>query len=159
MPHATADSLVEALRGRPILSPQQFNELIASTPLPSDNLELARTLIRLRWLTIYQAKKLLAGRPDELMIGQYVIIDKLGEGGMGKVYKAMQLSLNRVVALQIVRNSLLRSETALRRFQREVRAAAKLRHPNIVHVFDADHVGDRHFLFMEFIDGVDLANC
>ena len=158
MPHATADSLVEALRGRPILTPSQFNDVIRKhAPAHTDNLELARSLIRLGWLTVYQAKKLLSGRPDELMVGQYVIIDKLGEGGMGKVYKAKQLSLNRVVALKIVRNSLLRSDTALRRFQREVRAAAKLRHPNIVHVFDADHVGDRHFLCMEYIEGIDLA--
>jgi serine/threonine protein kinase len=158
MPHATVDSLVEALRGRPILTPKQFDELIHQhAPAQSDTLELTRTLIRLGWLTIYQAKKLISGRPDDLMIGQYVILDKLGEGGMGKVYKATQLSLNRVVALKILRNSLLRSHTALKRFQREVRAAARLRHPNIVHVFDADHVGERHFLCMEYIDGIDLA--
>ena len=66
MPHATADSLVEALRGRPILTPKQFDELIRDhAPLHTDNQELARTLIRLRWLTVYQAKKLLAGKPDE----------------------------------------------------------------------------------------------
>jgi serine/threonine protein kinase len=158
MPHATVDTLVEALRGRPILSPKQFDELIRDhAPAHADTLELARTLIRLGWLTIYQAKKILSGKPEDLLIGQYVILDKLGEGGMGKVYKATQLSLNRVVALKIVRNSLLRSDTALKRFHREVRAAARLRHPNIVHVFDADHVGDRHFLCMEYIDGIDLA--
>jgi serine/threonine protein kinase len=158
MPHATVDSLVEALRGRPILNPKQFDELVRQhAPAHADTLELARTLIRLGWLTIYQSKKLLSGRPDDLLIGQYVILDKIGEGGMGKVYKATQLSLNRVVALKIVRNSLLRSATALKRFHREVRAAARLRHPNIVHVFDADHVGDRHFLCMEYIDGIDLA--
>jgi serine/threonine-protein kinase len=158
MPHATVDSLVEALRGRPILTSKQFDAVIRDhAPAHADNQELARTLIRLGWLTVYQAKKLLSGRPDELLVGQYLILDKIGEGGMGKVYKAMQLSLNRVVALKIVRQALLNSETALKRFHREVRAAAKLNHPNIVHVFAADHVGDRHFLCMEYIDGIDLA--
>jgi serine/threonine protein kinase len=158
MPHATVDALVEALRGRPILTPKQLDELIRQhAPAHADTLELTRTLIRLGWLTVYQAKKLISGRPDDLLIGQYVILDKLGEGGMGKVYKATQLSLNRVVALKIVRNSLVRSSTALKRFHREVRAAARLRHPNIVHVFDADHVSERHFLCMEYIAGIDLA--
>jgi serine/threonine protein kinase len=158
MPHATVDSLVEALRGRPILTPKQFDELTrVHAPIHTHNQELARTLIRLRWISIYQAKKLLAGKADELVVGQYLILDKLGEGGMGKVYKAMQLNLHRVVALKIVRQSLLSSDTALKRFQREVRAAAKLNHPNIVHVFAADHVGDRHFLCMEYIQGIDLA--
>src|SRR5262249_47558127 len=73
------------------------------------------------------------------------------------VYKAIQLNLNRTVALKIVRAALLKSRTALRRFKREVVAAAKLNHPNIVKVFDADEVGDRHFLAMEYIQGCDLS--
>jgi serine/threonine-protein kinase len=76
---------------------------------------------------------------------------------MGRVYKAVQLSLNRPVALKVVRAQLLSNATALRRFRREVKAAAGLRHPNIVSVFDADRVADRHFLAMEFIEGPDLA--
>jgi len=158
MPLETIDSLVDALRGRPILRPEQFDELLRRhAPATTDTQELARILIRLRWITIYQAKKLIAGKADELVIGQYVILDKLGEGGMGKVYRAIQLNLNRVVALKIVRGNLLKSETALKRFVREVQAAAKLNHPNIVKVFDADHVGDRHFLAMEYIEGSDLS--
>lgn len=158
MPLQTVDSLIEALRGRPILQPDQFDQLTREHgPASKDTQELARTLIKLRWLTIYQAKKLVSGKADELTIGPYVILDKLGEGGMGKVYKAMQLSLGRVVALKVVRGQLLRNEIALKRFQREVRAAAKLKHPNIVTVFDADQVGDRHFLVMEYMAGIDLS--
>lgn len=158
MPLDTVDSLIESLRGRPILKPEQFEQLIREHgPTHVDTQELARTLIKLRWLTVYQAKKLIAGKADELVIGPYVILDKLGEGGMGKVYRAMQLSLGRVVALKVVRSSLLRNEITLKRFQREVRAAAKLKHPNIVTVFDADQVGDRHFLVMECIAGSDLS--
>jgi serine/threonine-protein kinase len=158
MPLDTVDSLIESLRGRPILQPDQFAQLAREyAPASKDTQDLARTLIRLRWLTVYQAKKLVSGKADELIVGPYVILDKLGEGGMGRVYKAMQLSLGRVVALKVVRGQLLKNEVALKRFQREVRAAAKLKHPNIVTVFDADTVGDRHFLVMEYIAGTDLA--
>lgn len=158
MPLATVDSLVEALRGRAILNPQQLDTLSREhAPAHGDTQELAKTLIRLKWLSVYQAKKLLADKADELQVGQYVILDKVGEGGMGKVYKAVQLSLHRTVALKVVRAALLKSEVALKRFQREVRAAGKLNHPNIVRVFDADQIGDRHFLAMELIEGSDLA--
>jgi serine/threonine-protein kinase len=157
MPLDTVNSLVDALRTKPILRPEQVQELLTKyAPAHPDTQDLARTLIRLRWLTIYQAKKLVAGKADDLVLGQYVILDKLGEGGMGRVFKAVQLSLNRPVALKVVRNSLLNNETALKRFRREVRSAAQLSHPNIVRVFDADQVNRRHFLAMEYMDGVDL---
>jgi serine/threonine-protein kinase len=109
------------------------------------------------WITIYQARKLLSGHCAELMIGHYVVLDKLGEGGMGKVYKAKQLRLNRIVALKVIRPNLIANEMALKRFRREAKAAAQLTHPNIVRLFDADQIGDRHFLAMEFIDGSDPA--
>jgi serine/threonine-protein kinase len=158
MPLETVDSLVDALRGRPILRPEQFDELLRDhAPAHADTQELAKALIRLRWLTIYQAKKIVAGKADELVIGPFVVLDRLGEGGMGKVYKAVQLSLNRVVALKVVRAALLKSEIALKRFEREVKAAADLNHPNIVRVFDAGQIADKHFLAMEYIAGSDLA--
>jgi eukaryotic-like serine/threonine-protein kinase len=158
MPLDTVDSLIDALRGRPILLPEQFEQLSREHgPAHSDTQKLAQTLVKLRWLTVYQAKKLIAGKGDELIVGPFVILDKLGEGGMGKVYKATQLRLGRVVALKVVRGSLLKNEIALKRFQREVRAAAQMNHPNIVRVFEADQLGDRHFLVMEHIAGMDLA--
>src|SRR5262245_18003457 len=138
MPLDTVESLVNALRRRPILRPDQMQEVLTKyAPAHADTQELARTLIRLRWITIYQAKKLVSGKADELVVGQYLVLDKIGEGGMGRVFKAVQLSLNRPVALKVVRNSLIKNETALKRFRREVRSAAHLSHPNIVRVFDA----------------------
>ncbi|HKB03549.1 MAG TPA: serine/threonine-protein kinase [Gemmataceae bacterium] len=158
MPLAPPNPLVEALRGRPILGPERFAELESvHAPAHPDPQALARHLIQLGWLTVYQAKKVVSGRAGELVVGPYVILDKLGEGGMGRVFKAVQLSLNRLVALKVVRAQLLSSRIALKRFRREVKAAAGLRHPNIVSVFDADRIGDRHFLAMEYIEGVDLA--
>jgi serine/threonine-protein kinase len=156
---ASVASLVDSLRGRPILTPEQFGEVERThAPTHTDTHELTRTLIRLGWLTVYQGKKLVAGKADDLIVGHYVILDKVGEGGMGRVFKAVQLSLNRIVALKVVRPQLLQSETALKRFRREVKAASSMNHPNIIRVFAADQFGDRHFLAMEFIVGMDLAH-
>ena len=159
MPIRTAEALVEALRGRPLLTPEQFGELTSKyAPAHPDPADLARLLIKLRWMTVYQAKKLLSGHGAELFVSQYLILDKLGEGGMGKVYKAIQMSLARVVALKVIRSNLLKSATALKRFRREVKAAGALNHPNIVRVFDAEQTGFRHYLAMEYIAGSDMAN-
>jgi eukaryotic-like serine/threonine-protein kinase len=159
MPLRTAEALVDALRGRPLLTPEQFGELTSKhAPAHPDPQDLARALIRLRWMTVYQAKKLLSGNGDELFVSQYLILDKLGEGGMGKVYKAIQMNLAREVALKVIRSNLLKSETATKRFRREVKAAGALNHPNIVRVFDAEQTGNRHYLAMEYIPGSDMAN-
>lgn len=153
----TVAALLNEMRGSPILRPDQHKELVeVLAPQHKDPQELARQMIRQKWLTIYQAKKILSGKISELVIGNYTVLDKLGEGGMGRVYKAIQQNLKRVVALKVVRSSLLKNDVALKRFRREVKAAAALSHANIVRVFDADQDGDRHFLAMEYIDGSDL---
>src|SRR4051794_8323751 len=79
---------------------------------------------------------------------RYRVLRLLGQGGMGAVYLAEHLFMGRQVALKVVSTSLMDSPDALERFRQEVRAAARLSHPNIVAAFDADHVGDLHFLVM-----------
>jgi serine/threonine-protein kinase len=76
---------------------------------------------------------------------------------MGQVYKAMQKTLNRVVALKVIRKERLENPKAIRRFQREIRAAGQLSHPHIVRAFDADEINGVYFIAMEYIDGIDLA--
>jgi hypothetical protein len=88
---------------------------------------------------------------------RYRVLRLLGQGGMGAVYLAEHLFMGRLVALKVVSTALMDSPDALERFRQEVRAAAQLSHPNIVAAFDADHVGNLHFLVMEYIDGVNLA--
>jgi serine/threonine protein kinase len=150
--------LADALRETGLLRPEQLRQLTDEfAPRYEDLQDLARHVIKLGWLTVYQAKKLLTGHGAELVVGNFIILDKIGEGGMGKVYKARQTRLNRLVALKVIRPDLLRNDVALKRFQREARAAARLAHPNIVRLFDADQAGDRHFLAMEYVRGTDLA--
>src|SRR5262249_55197380 len=90
-------------------------------------------------------------------LGAYVLLDKLGEGGMGVVFKARHQKLGRVVALKVVRPEHLTKPEAVRRFRREMRAAAQLDHPNLVRAYDADETEGKHFIAMEYVDGVTLA--
>lgn len=87
----------------------------------------------------------------------YKVLGKLGQGGMGHVYKATQERLNRLVALKIIRKeSLSQDPRAVRRFQREAQAAAQLSHPNIIVIYDFNQSGNTYYIAMEYIEGVDL---
>ncbi|MDP6524340.1 MAG: protein kinase [Kiritimatiellia bacterium] len=87
-------------------------------------------------------------------IDGFEIIEKVGEGGMGAVYKARQLSLDRVVALKILRTNVMGSDEDIARFQNEARAAARLNHDGIAQVYDAGEASEHYYYAMAFIDGI-----
>ncbi len=118
---------------------------------------LARHLVERNWLTPYQANQLLQGRGDDLLVGSYRILDRLGEGGMGQVFKAYHVSMDRIIALKVIAKDCVSNPNAVTRFHREVRAVAKLSHPNIVIAFEVNQIGQTPFLAMEYMDGIDLA--
>jgi uncharacterized protein (TIGR03067 family) len=96
--------------------------------------------------------------PEELRNHpRYRIQELLGVGGMGAVFKAEHLIMQRVVALKVINRRLVANPAMVDRFRREAQAAARLNHPNIVHAHDADQAGDAHFLVMEHVDGMSLA--
>ncbi len=90
-------------------------------------------------------------------IGRYQILEKLGQGGMGVVYKALHRDLNRVFALKVLRKTGQTSASTVRRFQREARLAARLKHPHIVSVHDAGEEKGLHYIALELIDGEALS--
>jgi serine/threonine protein kinase len=152
----SSNSLLDALRHHRLLEAKQLDELSAAPP--SDAKELARDLIGRGWLTPYQANQLLNGKGHELILGSYILLQRLGEGGMGQVFKARHRNLGRIAAIKLIKKERLENPDAIRRFQREVRSAAALSHPNIVRAYDADEIAGTHLMVMEYIDGaIDLA--
>jgi serine/threonine protein kinase len=119
---------------------------------------LAQTLVEQGRLTAFQARRLLAGQGASLVLDEYVLLDEIGAGGMGCVYKAIHRRMKRIVALKTIAPAALNDSAAVRRFEREMQAVAQLEHPNIVTAHDAGQAGDVHFLVMQFIEGSDLAS-
>src|SRR5205807_2473268 len=99
-------------------------------------------------LTTYQANELAAGRWAGLRVGGYLVLDRLGRGGMGQVYLAEHALLGKRVAVKVLSRALRNDPDARDRFAREARAAAAVDHPNVVHVFDADPGHDPPYLVM-----------
>jgi formylglycine-generating enzyme required for sulfatase activity/tRNA A-37 threonylcarbamoyl transferase component Bud32 len=103
-----------------------------------------------------------SAKPPDLPEGlrehpRYRVVGLLGAGGMGAVYRAEHRLMKRSVALKVITPSLVKEPSTIERFRREVEAAARLAHPNIVTAYDAEQAGDTHFLVMEFVEGVSLA--
>lgn len=93
---------------------------------------------------------------ERFVFGNYEIVDTTGAGGMGVVYRAIDMQLGRPVALKILRDDLRAQQHIVARFQREAEAIATLNHPNIVHVYSVGSVGKIPYLAMEFIEGTTL---
>jgi RND family efflux transporter MFP subunit len=90
-------------------------------------------------------------------LGEYQLLEELGRGGMGRVYKALHTKLDRVVALKILSRGRVGDPQAIARFEREMKAVGRLTHPHIVQAHDAREINQTPVLIMEFVDGLDLA--
>src|SRR5207249_1120836 len=121
-----------------------------------DPRSLGRELIERGWLTSYQVSQLVQGRGKDLVVGPYILLDRIGEGGMGQVFKARNRATNQPVAVKLVRSQLLANPNALKRFWQEVNLTAQLRHPNIVVAYGAGQADRVHYFAMEYLEGIDL---
>ena len=147
----SVDRFAQALTKIGIVTPTEADALVNSLPAEKragDADALARELVRQGKLTRFQAAALYQDKADGLLLGNYLILDKLGAGGMGQVFRARHRRMDRVVAIKVLSKKLLDSPDAVARFQRKVKAAARLAHPHIVTAYDADEAGGMHFLVM-----------
>jgi len=119
--------------------------------------DLAKLLVKHKKLTKFQAQMIYQGKGNRLLLGDYVILGEIGAGGMGQVYLAEHRRMERQVALKTLPTATIEDEQAIQRFHREVKAAAKLSHPNIVTTHDAGEAKGIHYIAMEHVQGVDLA--
>jgi serine/threonine-protein kinase len=120
---------------------------------------LLEIMVAANVLTKNQAQRLLrelGEEPGKLEIPGYQIIQKLGKGSMGVVYKARQTSVDRIVAVKVLLDSLSQNREFVTRFQREAKIAAKLSHNNIVNAIDAGQAGPYQYFVMEYVEGVTI---
>ena len=89
-------------------------------------------------------------------LGEYRLLEKVGHGGMGEVYKAAHTEMDRVVAVKVLPPGHLHNEHVVARFKREIKAVAQLKHPNVVEAYDAREIEGTRFLVMEYVEGMDL---
>ncbi len=157
MAFSSVAAFVDVLRQVPLLEPEQMAELARLAAGSADARGLAGELVRRGWLTPYQVNQLFQGRGQQLVLGSFILLERLGEGGMGQVFKGRHRKLGRIDALKVIRKERLVNPDAVRRFRREIQAAAQLSHPNIVRALDADEYEGTHFFAMEYVEGDDLA--
>lgn len=113
-------------------------------------------LLQQKQVTDFQAGFLRQAQFERIVLGNYVLLDQVGEGGMGQVFKAMHRRMERVVAIKILPARMSYQPSAVKRFHTEVKAISRLNHPNIVVAYDADEANGLHFLVMEYVEGSDL---
>ncbi len=151
------EQFIRELKETGILAAETLHDFLPPKKNPKDAQELARELVRQKKLSVFQAEAVYRGRGKSLILDNYVLLEKIGQGGMGQVFKARHRRLDRLVAVKLLAPNVVKDPAAVARFQREVLAAAKITHPHIVAALDAGCANGAHFLVMEFVDGSDLA--
>ena len=151
------EELGKAIDTAGVVSAEDF--AVAISLAKGDAQELVRLCASKGLLTPFQLSAFSSGQASSLRIGNYDLLDRLGAGGMGTVYKARHRRMKRVVALKVLAANLSENDLFVKRFQREVETIACLGHPNVVMAYDADEADVGHFLVMEFVNGCDLFAC
>jgi serine/threonine protein kinase len=155
----TREEFLRNLSDSGLFSREELNSTLCalSGSEAADGKAVAQGLIAAGKLTPFQVEAVCERQFAGLVIGNYQVLDRLGAGGMGTVYKARHRRMKRVVAIKVLSRAAGQPPTFIERFQREVEAVARLSHPNIVMAHDADEAEVGHFLVMEFVNGRDLA--
>jgi eukaryotic-like serine/threonine-protein kinase len=158
----TADKLIELVRKSQLSDESTIDAALEKIrqehngELPSDPVELAKCLERLKIITRWHSEKLMLGKYKGFFLGKYKLLGHIGSGGMSSVYLAEHIRMRDLRAIKVLPQSKLGKSSYLARFQQEAKAIATLNHPNIVRAFDIDNQGDTHYIVMEYVDGDDL---
>ena len=150
------DVFLERLRESRLLTAEQLRQAAGCAAGESSAAAFAQALTADGLLTGFQARMLLQDPPGRLVLGQYRLLDELGRGGMGQVFKAYHTVMGRIVALKVLWPTQHENDLAQGWFEREVRTLTQLQHPNIVLAYDANEVDGVRFLVMEYVEGQNL---
>ncbi len=153
----STEAVVHAIKSHNLLDPQQLEKLESILDAGNDDVEtFVQCLFENNLLTPYQGKILRNVDDGPLSLDRYVILDRLGSGGMGQVYAARHISMDRQVAIKTLPFHGANTPDRKQRFIREIKAVSQLKHPNIVMAYDAHEINGTCFLVMEMIQGDDL---
>src|SRR5271156_5803701 len=152
------ERLAHALISRGLLTPEEVLKCRAEGKDEIGPEALLKRLVNAGFLTPNQANR--AGHELNSLMGQkipgYQLLQKLGQGSMGTVFKARQLSMNRLGAVKVLQPRLATKPDFLKRFTREAHLAAKLSHNNIVQAIDVGSAGKIHYFVMEYVEGTTI---
>jgi eukaryotic-like serine/threonine-protein kinase len=153
----TSDDLLRLVERSGLLPIDQIQQHFGEQQLPGEAVSFAKWMIQQGLLTTFQADQLLQGKSRGFFLGNYQVLQPLGGGGTAGVFLCEhRVMKNRVAVKVLCQTRMHENANMLPRFRREARAAAALSHPNIVRTIDFDEDQGRHFLVMEYVDGVTL---
>lgn len=143
---------------RQLLGLEQLEKCLSDIPLEKRTPEkienrLARLAVHHKYLTLWQAQRILTRRATSLMLDKYLLLDTLGQGGMGRVFLALDRRLNRRVAIKVLNPDRMNHERSLARFEREAQVGGQLQHENLVRIYDVGLFNHSPYLVMEYIEG------
>lgn len=141
-----------------LVNAEQLADARAEAAAQIDVTTMAANLVARGVLTQWQSEQIVAGQTSALWLGDYMVLEPIGAGGMGAVYKARAVGVERVVAVKCMTSALANDEKSIARFKREIRTASAMDHPNIVKCYDTGVANGTLYLVMEFVDGHDLAS-
>jgi eukaryotic-like serine/threonine-protein kinase len=154
------DDFVESLVSSGLVPRDDLDRALSSLdgePADDASLRLARLLVQRGLLTTYQARKLLSGATRGFFLGGHRILRPLGEGGMGKVFLAVNERTFEKVAIKVLPpRRIQEEELSLDRFRREMELSQRCQHPNVARTIAVGHEGDVHFMVLEYIPGMSL---
>ena len=150
-----SSTLMKIIERSKLLQVSELEQAQALSVQHPDSQGFLKALYRRKMITRWQAGQLLAGN-SSFFLGKYKLVELIGAGGMGRVFRAEHTAMNRSVALKIISRELVTDPDAQKLFLNEARAIAALNHPNIVHAYSVDKEGERYYIVMEYVEGADL---